>query len=248
MPLERLQKILARAGVSSRRGAEQLILEGRVKVNGRIVSELGFKADADQDHIKVDHHLIHFKKATANYYLCYKPKRTITTMNDPQHRPSINDLMKIRHIKQRVYPVGRLDWDAEGLLILTSDGDLANQIMHPREHIPKLYLVEVLGRPAESTLEKLRKGIFIEPGVKTIAAKLIVLKILTRKTLMKITLFEGRKNQIKRMFERVGHRVVAIKRIAIGPLNLKGMKPGDIRPMTGEEVRRLKKCLSPISS
>ena len=240
MPLERLQKILARAGIASRRHAEQLILDGRVKVNGKIINELGTKADAKKDHVKVDGRLIQIREHNY-YYLCYKPQKMITTMNDPQNRPSINDLLEKQHVKQRVFPVGRLDWDAEGLLILTNDGEFANQIMHPKNHLPKIYIVEVSGQPTINALDRLRQGIFIEPGVKTSSARIAVARYYPGKTILKVTLFEGRKNQIKKMFDRIEHRVITIKRIAIGPLDLSGLKPGEIRPMSSEEIRKLKK-------
>ncbi len=236
MSMERLQKILARAGIASRRDAELMILDRRVKVNGRVVKELGARADAARDHIKVDDRLIVMNKVIPRYFLCYKPRRMITSLSDPQDRPSIGRLLKERRIRHRLYPVGRLDWDAEGLLILTNDGELANKIMHPKANIPKIYIVEVLGRPEEKSLAKLRKGIFLEPGIRTMAAQIVARKPAGTKAQLKVTLYEGRKNQIKRMFARIGHRVTAIKRIAIGPLSLAGMKPGDIRPMTRDEI------------
>lgn len=241
MPFERLQKILARTGIASRRNAERLILEGRIKVNGKIVNELGAKADPQKDHIKVDGHLILPGRFVHKYYICYKPRRMITTLDDPQKRPSIGDLLKDRRIKHRVYPVGRLDWDAEGLLILTSDGELANRIMHPNTHLSKVYVIQVIGNPDKKALDRLRKGVFLEPGLKTLPAQIVILGQAAKKTALKVTLYEGRKNQIKRMFERVGHRVTSIRRIAVGPLNLSGMKPGDIRLLTGDEIRKLKK-------
>ncbi len=243
MPRERLQKILARAGIASRRNAEKLIIESRVKVNGKIVNELGAKADAEKDHIKVDDRLLAANKIDLAYFLCYKPKKTITTLSDPQNRPSVGDLLRKKRIRYRVYPVGRLDWDAEGLLILTNDGELANKIMHPKNHLPKIYIVEVKDRPTINALALLRKGVFIESGVKTMLCKIVIKKYYPEKTALKITLFEGRKNQIKKMFGHIGHSVLSIKRVAIGPLNLSGLKPGEIRSMSGKEICDLKSQL-----
>lgn len=243
MGLERLQKIIARAGITSRRKAEQLILQGRVKVNGKVVDKLGARADVDNDHIKVDGRLLRPLDVPKCYFLAFKPGQVITSLDDPQGRTTVADLLRANRIRLRVFPVGRLDWDADGLLLLTNDGELANRVMHPRTHLPKIYRVKVKGHPSERALERLRKGIKIQGGVQTLATKIIRERETEGNTVFKVILIEGRYRQLKRMFERIGHPVRTIRRIAIGPLSLGRLRKGEVRRLTHDELLCLKKAL-----
>jgi 23S rRNA pseudouridine2605 synthase len=239
MPLERLQKIISAAGVASRRKAEQLITSGHVQVNGTVVTELGSKADPEVDHIRVNGKLLHGVQRHV-YLLLNKPKGYVTTMSDPEKRPTVMDL--IRGVKGRVYPVGRLDYASEGLLILTNDGDLAHRLMKAASHVPKTYVVKVAGTPKEEALAKLRAGVSIATDdgkrVRTGPASVRVVKEAANPW-YEITLIEGRNRQIRRMFEAVGHHVEKIKRVRYGPLAL-DVPPGRFRPLTLKEIERLK--------
>lgn len=243
MARERLQKILARTGIASRRKAEQLMLAGRVTVNGKIANQLGTKADAEVDHIKVDGKLIHCGSLPKFYFLAFKPQKMITSLADPQGRPTIADMLRSRKIRVRVFPVGRLDWDAEGLLLLTNDGELANKVMHPRTHLQKVYRVKVKGCPDEQNLQRVRKGIMIDKQVRTLPTKVEIERKGDSSTWLRVTLVEGRQHQIKKMFDRIGHPVRYIRRIAIGPLTLSYLHTGEIRRLTPIELRKLKKAL-----
>lgn len=245
MAEERLQKILARAGIASRRAAEQLMLAGQVTVNGQRADRLGMRADPDRDHIRVRGKLLRGQlDAPRRYYTAYKPRQMVTTLSDPEGRPSIADLLRARSVPAGVYPVGRLDWDAEGLLFLTNDGELANEVMHPRRHLPKGYLVKVKGAPGSAALEKLRRGVVLEAGERTLPAEVRLEEAGEGASWLSVTLREGRKNQLKKMFERVGHPVRRIRRLSIGPLRLGRMHPGDVRPLTDDDLRRLRRALA----
>lgn len=239
MPLERLQKIIAAAGIASRRKAEELIISGHVQVNGQIVTELGTKADPETDHIKVNGKLLHGAQRHV-YLLLNKPKGYVTTVRDPEKRPTVMDLVK--GVKGRVYPVGRLDYASEGLLLLTNDGDLAHRLMKAASHVSKTYVVKVAGTPKEEALAKLRAGLSIATDegkrVRTSPAAVRVVKEAANPW-YEITLIEGRNRQIRRMFEAVGHHVEKIKRVRFGPLTL-DVPPGVFRPLTPKEVERLK--------
>jgi len=239
MPLERLQKIIAAAGIASRRKAEELITGGLVQVNGKIVTELGTKADAETDHVRVNGKLLQGAQRHL-YILLNKPKGYVTTMSDPEKRPTVMDLM--RGVKGRVYPVGRLDYASEGLLLMTNDGELAHQLMKAASHVPKTYVVKVAGTPKEEALAKLRAGISIATDdgkrVKTGPASVRVVKEAANPW-YEITLIEGRNRQIRRMFEAVGHHVEKIKRVKYGPLSL-DVPPGEFRSLTLREIERLK--------
>jgi len=239
MPQERLQKIIAAAGVASRRKAEELIASGHVQVNGKTVTELGSKADPDADHIRVNGKLLHGAQRH-QYFLLNKPKGYVTTMKDPEKRPTVMDL--IRGVKGRVYPVGRLDYASEGLLLLTNDGGLANALMKAASHVPKTYVVKVAGTPNEDAIAKLRAGVSIATDegkrVRTGPAAVRIVKEAANPW-YEITLIEGRNRQIRRMFEAVGHHVEKIKRVRYGPLSL-DVPPGEFRPLTPKEVERLK--------
>ena len=241
MPVERLQKIIAAAGVASRRKAEQLIASGHVQVNGTVITELGSKADPETDHIRVNGKLLQAPAGRRSVYLLLnKPKGYVTTVSDPENRPTVMDL--VRGVKGRVYPVGRLDYASEGLLLLTNDGDLANRLMKAASHVPKTYLVKVAGTPKEDAIEKLRAGVSIATDdgkrVRTGPASVRVIKEAANPW-YEVTLIEGRNRQIRRMFEAVGHHVEKIKRVKYGPLAL-DVPPGEFRPLTLREIERLK--------
>jgi 23S rRNA pseudouridine2605 synthase len=245
---ERLQKIIATAGVASRRKAEELITQGRVTVNGQIVTTLGSKADAGRDHIKVDGKLL--RGAERNIYLLMnKPKGYVTTSADPEGRPTVMDLVK--NVGERVYPVGRLDYASEGLLLLTNDGDLANYLTRAASHVPKTYLVKVSGQPSEENIAKVRRGIRIgsRPGerhaeaVRTAPAQIRLTKDATNPW-YEVTLTEGKNRQIRRMFEEIGHHVEKIKRVRYGPLEL-DVEPGQVRELAPHEVRALRRGAQP---
>ena len=239
MALMRLQKILSEAGVASRRAGEDLILAGRVSVNGRVIKELGFKADPDNDQIKVDGKPIprHLPRV---YYLLYKPRGVITSLKDPQGRVTVKDL--IPKVKTRVFPVGRLDYDAEGLLLLTNDGELAVKLAHPRYRVPRTYLVKVRGVLDLREMGDLEKGVILEDGISP-NMKVTPLKRLKRNSWLKVTLWEGRNRVIKRTFAAIGHPVLRLKRVRFASLSLEGMRPGDYRPLSPEEVERLRELI-----
>lgn len=235
---ERLQKIIARAGLASRRGAEKIIGDARVKVNGKTVSQPGTKADPDKDIITVDGKKL--KLGTKNaYYLFYKPPGCLTTMSDPQGRPTIAPYLN--KLKERVFPVGRLDWDAEGALLLTNDGDLSARLMHPKYHVPKTYRVKVEGIPDEKTLKLLAGGV-LKIGDKVVKpAEVEIIKKGRDRTWLKLVLTEGRRRQIKRMCSAAGHPVMKLKRVSFGSLDLGRLPPGEMRKLTGPEINALKK-------
>jgi len=239
--LERLQKILSEYGIASRRKAEELIKEGRITVNGQI-AHLGQKADPEKDYIKVDGKLL-IKPEPKVYYAFYKPRKVITSLIDPQGRPTIKDFIK--GIKFRVYPVGRLDFDSEGLLLITNDGELAYHVIHPSSEIEKTYLVKVDGIIEPETIEKLKKGIKID-GKLAIPVSVNLVRKLKANSWIKITLHEGRKRQIRKMLERVGHPVIRLIRIAIDGVKLEELKPGQYRSLTKEEIESLHKKVKNI--
>jgi len=242
MPAERLQKIIAAAGVASRRKAEELITSGVVSLNGQIVTELGTKADPERDHIRVNGKLLHGAQRNV-YLLLNKPKGYVTTVSDPEGRPTVMSLL--RGVSERVYPVGRLDYGSEGLLLLTNDGELAGRLMKAASHVPKTYLVKVAGVPSPEALAKLRKGVSIPTAngkrVKTAPAKIHPLRE-AENPWYEVTLIEGKNRQIRRMFEQVGHHVEKIKRVRYGPLEL-DVHPGEFRRLTPHEIARLKSAI-----
>lgn len=239
MPAERLQKIIAAAGIASRRKAEELITGGLVSVNGQIVTELGTKADRERDHIRVNGKLLHGAERHV-YLLMNKPKGYVTTLRDPEGRPTVMDLL--RGVGARVYPVGRLDYASEGLLLLTNDGELANRLMKAASHVPKTYMVKVAGNPTGEGLGRLREGLSIPSDhgrrVRTAPAKIRVIRE-SANPWYEVTLIEGKNRQIRRMFEEIGHHVEKIKRVRYGPLQL-DVHPGKFRKLTIEEVTKLK--------
>jgi 23S rRNA pseudouridine2605 synthase len=242
MPAERLQKIISAAGIASRRKAEDLITGGLVSVNGQVVTELGCKADPQLDHIRVNGKLLRGAERHV-YLLMNKPKGYVTTLRDPEGRPTVMDLL--RGVGARVYPIGRLDYASEGLLLLTNDGEFANRLMKAASHVPKTYMVKVAGTPPAESLARLRAGLFIssEGGrrVKTAPAKVRVIREAANPW-YEVTLLEGRNRQIRHMFEEIEHHVEKIKRVRYGPLEL-DVHPGEFRRLTPQEVARLKSAV-----
>jgi 23S rRNA pseudouridine2605 synthase len=243
MSAERLQKIIAAAGIASRRKAEELITGGLVSVNGQIVTELGSKADPERDHIRVRGKLLHGAERHV-YLLMNKPKGYVTTVKDPEGRPTVMDLL--RGIHARVYPVGRLDYASEGLLLLTNDGELAHTLMKAASHVAKTYLVKVAGSPSAENLKRLRDGVSIPTDhgkrMRTAPAKIEIIRD-SANPWYEVTLIEGKNRQIRRMFEEVGHHVEKIKRVRYGPLQL-DVHPGEHRKLTIEEIAKLRKLTS----
>jgi 23S rRNA pseudouridine2605 synthase len=233
--LERLQKILSTAGLASRREAETLIVAGRVTVNGAVVTELGSKADPDRDRITLDGKPVRLKDERL-YILLYKPAGYVTTLKDPEGRPVVTALLK--GVKQRVYPVGRLDYNTEGLLLLTNDGGWANGLAHPRHEVEKEYLVKVRGDVSAEQLRRLAEGIDLDDG-RTAPARVHLEHETPRNSHIAITIHEGRYRQVRRMCEAVGLSVVALKRVRYGFLGLGELKPGEYRFLALDEVQRL---------
>jgi 23S rRNA pseudouridine2605 synthase len=238
MAEERLQKIIAAAGVTSRRKAEELILGGRVTVNGAVITELGSKADIERDHIKVDGKLL--RQASHHVYVAlHKPRNYVTTVHDPEGRPTVMDL--IRGVKDRVYPVGRLDYASEGLLLLTNDGELANVLTAAKNHVPKVYLVKANGTLSHSQEEEFRNGIPLS-GRRTAPAGLKVTRR-AENPWYEVRLIEGRTNQIRIMFNHFGLLVEKLKRVRIGPLDLGTLKPGEFRHLSPREVQEFRRLV-----
>jgi 23S rRNA pseudouridine2605 synthase len=240
MEQERLQKIIAHAGFASRREAETMIREGRVTVNGRVVTELGSKADAAHDHIKVDGKLITHAEPH-RYILLNKPREVMTTVEDPQRRKTVIDLVK--GVRERIYPVGRLDYYSEGLILLTNDGDLAFKVSHPKHGSVKTYHVKVRGVPEDRLIDKLQRGITID-GKRTLPCEISRMKTTGRgedegNSWFAVLLREGRTQQIRKMFQAVGHPVSKLRRVAIGPLSDPSLGSGEWRELTPREVKML---------
>jgi 23S rRNA pseudouridine2605 synthase len=259
MPAERLQKIIAAAGIASRRKAEELITSGLVSVNGQTITELGSKADPEHDRIKVNGKPLSGPERHV-YLLLHKPKGYVTTVTDPEGRPTVLDLL--RGVGARVYPVGRLDYLSEGLLLLTNDGELAQKLTHASSHVPKTYLVKISGKPREDLIEKLRAGILLpakraplktpadkpprgswrrSTAVQTAPVRIKLLREAANPW-YEVTLFEGRNRQIRRMFEAIEHHVEKIKRVRYGPLQL-DVEAGKFRHLTAKEVAQLKSAV-----
>ena len=242
--LVRLQKILAHAGVASRRAAEELIRQGRIEVNRQVVTALGTKADPAHDEIRVDGRRIGREPPQRRYLLLYKPREVVSTRKDPQHRTTVIDLLSRVGIHGYFYPVGRLDYDSEGLLLLTNDGELAERLAHPRYELERAYEARVLGEPDARDLARLARGIVLD-GRRTLPAKVTVRG--TRsvgselQTTIELVLREGRNRQVRRMCEAIGHPVVRLKRTRIGRITAGGLKPGDIRELSRAEVEGLLK-------
>jgi len=239
---KRLQKIIAEAGITSRRKAEDLIREGRVSIDGRTITKLGTIADFEKNKIRVNGKLITRDKEKI-YILLNKPQNYITSLDDPQDRPKVIDLL--RKIQVRVFPVGRLDFDAEGLLLLTNDGALAQRLLHPSFGVPRTYWVKVKGVPDSMTIKNLRSGIHLTDGI-TSPAKVVLVGKTKNNSWVRITVVEGKNKLIKRMFAEVGHPVLKLKRITFGPFSLGNLKPGEYTVLPAMEVRKLlQKLLKP---
>jgi 23S rRNA pseudouridine2605 synthase len=241
---ERLQKALARAGVASRRAAELMIVEGRVRVNDKVVTELGTKIDPGRDQVRVDGRLVHVlppDEQTKVYFLLNKPAGFLTTTKDDRGRRTVMDLVRAAS-EARIYPVGRLDYDAEGALLLTNDGELANQLTHPRYHVPKTYMAKVKGSPKEVELDKLRRGIYLEDGP-TKPAHVEVIEKARVNTWVEITVTEGRNRLIKRMFWRIQHPVLKLVRTRFGALDTDGLRVGEYRELERKELQQLRALL-----
>jgi 23S rRNA pseudouridine2605 synthase/16S rRNA pseudouridine516 synthase len=234
--MERLQKVLANAGVASRRHSEELIQAGKVKVNGEVVKTLGTKVDPEKDAIVVNGKLLK-AEAPKIYLMLNKPAGYVTTAHDPQGRPTVLDLVK--DVGHRVYPVGRLDFDTEGLLLLTNDGDLTYALTHPKHEVGKTYLALVQGVPGPDKLKRFQKGLRLADG-KTAPARVRPVKNIRGNAWLEITIHEGRNRQVRRMCETIGHPVIKLKRIKLGFLDLDKLEEGKYRLLTKEEVRKLK--------
>lgn len=237
MAAERLQKILAHAGIASRRAAEKLITEGHVRVNGRVVTELGARADSFRDKVEVDGRRIVLEKPA--HYLVHKPREMVTTLSDPEGRASIGDLLK--RIPERVYPVGRLDYHTSGALLVTNDGELADALLSPRRAVPKVYAAKLRGHLDVPELDKLRNGVKLDDGYVTKPAEVFVLREEPKNTWVQITLTEGKNRQVHRMAEAIGHPVQRLVRVSFAGLSTDGLRPGDWRPLGKTELDKLKK-------
>ncbi|MGH7163988.1 MAG: pseudouridine synthase [Nitrospiraceae bacterium] len=235
-PAVRLQKVIADSGLSSRRKAEEMIAAGRVTVNGRVVRELGTKVDPARDHVKVDGR--HLKPVPPHVFVMLnKPKGCVSSLSDPAGRPTITDLLS--GVRLRVFPVGRLDFDSEGLLLLTNDGALAQALLHPRYHVGKTYAIKVKGVLSEDEIASLERGVVLEDGP---TGKAIVKKggKAEKNSWLELTIFEGRKHQVKRMLEAVGHPVLKLTRVRFGPLALGDLQPGRYRYLTDREANTIR--------
>ena len=234
--MERLQKVIAQAGIASRRKAEELITSGKVKVNGNVVLELGTKVKPT-DQIEVNG--IPLEKEEPVYFLFYKPRGVISSVKDEKGRKVVTDFFP--ELKERIFPVGRLDYDTSGILLMTNDGEFTNQMTHPRYHIPKTYIAKVKGIPGKQEIAQLQKGVKLTDGV-TAPAKVKMLSLDKRKgsSILEITIHEGKNRQVRRMFEAIGHPVLKLKRERFAFLTLDGLSPGDSRELTPHEVKQLR--------
>lgn len=233
--MERLQKLIARAGVASRRAAEEIILAGRVRVNGRVITELGAKADLFKDKIEVDGKRL-ISEAPV-YMVFHKPRNVVSTLHDPEGRPAVADYL--REAGARVYPVGRLDFATSGVLLVTNDGDFANGLLHPRGGVPKTYVVKTHGVMSDEDLEKWRTGVMLDDGI-TLPAEVRLLRYEGDKTWLEIELREGRNQQIRRMGDATGFPVMRLARTSFAGVTSEGLRPGDARSLTVDELTDLR--------
>jgi 23S rRNA pseudouridine2605 synthase len=235
--LERLQKYLARSGVTSRRRAEEMIKQGLVKVNGQVIREMGVRIEPEKDVIEVRGKLVEHEKRKI-YILMYKPAQVVTTLADPQGRKKVSDLL--REVEERIYPVGRLDYNTEGLLLLTNDGELTYRLTHPKFKIKKTYLTRVQGSVTDKAIKELHKGVLLADGL-TQPAHVKLLQKTPAETWLELTISEGRNRQVRRMCEQVGHPVIYLKRIRLGTLALGNLQRGQYRYLNETEIAELKK-------
>ena len=233
---ERLQKILSGAGIASRRAAEKMIEDGRVSLNGEVVRKQGAKADVNRDQIRVDGKLISCETEKI-YIVLNKPSGFVTTLNDPEGRPIVTDLIK--GVGERIFPIGRLDYDSEGLLLLTNDGDFSQRLQHPRYKVPKTYRVKVEGRLDKMETQNLEKGIDLSDG-KFSPSAVIVEKLNPKSTWLRLTIHDGRNRVIRRVFDSIGHSVTRLIRVSFGDITLDSLGEGEWRFLSSAEVRRLK--------
>ncbi len=233
----RLNKFLAQAGIASRREVDKMIAGGRIKVNGQVVQVLGCKIDDEKDRVEVDGRRVE-KEEKLIYLMLNKPPGYLVTLKDNFQRPTIQQLLP--SLRQRVFPVGRLDYDSSGLLLMMNDGELAHRLTHPSFKVPKAYLVKVMGSPDSSKISRLEKGIFLD-GKKTAPAKIAQIRREPKKSLYKIEIYEGRKREVKRMFQAIGHKVLHLQRTNFGGLKLGSLKQGKWRYLTRKEIDTLKK-------
>ncbi|MGM8211654.1 pseudouridine synthase [Virgibacillus sp. W0430] len=238
--LERLQKVIAKSGITSRRKAEQLILDGRVKVNDKVITELGTKVSA-KDKITVDE--IPLEKELFVYYMLYKPTGVISSVKDDKDRKVVTDFLE--GVEERVFPIGRLDYDTSGIILLTNDGDFAHLLMHPKHEIKKVYNAKVKGIPTKNELNKLKKGVMSnQERLKAVHTKIVSVDKKANTALLEITLHEGKNRHVKRMMEQLGFPVLKLKREKYGLLTLKGLKKGTYRQLTPYEVKQMKSLAS----
>lgn len=235
MVAERLQKIIARAGVTSRRAAEELILAGRVRVNGRVVRELGTKADGDQDRIEVDGRRLVAEPFV--YLILHKPRGVVSTLDDPEGRPTVRDL--VRGVRSRVYPIGRLDFNTSGVLLLTNDGAFYDGLLHPKRKVPKTYIVKLAGEMSDEDIQRWRDGVDLADG-RTAPAEVALLRYERGKTWLEVTLFEGRNQQIRRMGEATGFPVMRLARAGFAGVTAEGLRPGSWRELSADELIELR--------
>jgi 23S rRNA pseudouridine2605 synthase len=236
MQSERLQKVLARAGVASRRAAEQLIAAGRVRVDGRVVTELGTKVDPRRSRVEVDGERVVAEDLV--YVVLNKPRNVVSTMSDPQGRPSVKEILA--PVQGRVYPVGRLDFATSGVLLATNDGDFSMAMLHPKKAVPKTYVVKVLGEMEPKDLDRWRKGVELADG-KTLPARVKLVRHEAGKTWFELTITEGRNQQVRRMGEATGFRVMRLSRLSFAGITSEGLRPGGWRYLTPDELRDIKR-------
>jgi pseudouridine synthase len=233
---ERLQKAMARAGVASRRQCEELILAGRVAVNGHVVTILGTRVDAERDEVAVDGVVLRLAPPK-RYFVLHKPDGVLTTAHDPHGRRTVMDLIDVD--RSGLFPVGRLDQDTDGFLLITNDGELAFRLTHPSYEVPKTYEAEVRGRLSDAASGQLRRGVRLEDGVTAPARDVEVLRVSGDRSSVRLTIHEGRKREVRRMLQKVGHPVVRLKRVAFAGLRLGALPVGQYRPLTEEEIKML---------
>ncbi len=237
MARERLQKVIARAGVASRRRAEELIRAGRVRVNGRVVCEMGTKVDAFSDRVELDGRRLVAEKPA--YYVAHKPRKMVSTLDDPQGRATLADLCA--RVPEAVHPVGRLDYHTSGVLLLTNDGALTEALLRPSSRVPKTYIAKVQGDVDAEALDRLRNGVELDDGYRTKPAEIVVDRFEGGQSWLRITLQEGKNRQIHRMLEATGHRVMRLARLSFAGISSGGLRPGEVRPLRKKEIERLEK-------